>query len=70
MEENFRFLDILVNDSVYKVGEVENVKMKESGREMGSQSEALDFPIEYSYSSSIAYKVSLSIGNAVLLPVF
>lgn len=30
MEENFRFLDI-VNDNVYKVDEVENVKMKMGG---------------------------------------
>lgn len=43
MEENFRFLDI-VNDNVYKVDEVENVKMKMGGR--GSQSEAFSFPTE------------------------
>lgn len=52
------------------MGEVENVKMKESGRELGSQSKALNFPAEYSHNSSVAYKVSLSRGNAVLLPVF
>lgn len=62
MEEIFRFLDI-VNNNVYKVNEVENVKLKMRERVGGSQSEALNFSTEYNHTSGVAYKVSVSIGE-------